>query len=152
MAFGAAASGVSSQNTAFDILYKGAVARGFTPSGGLGEQGMLAAIVGSMLTDEVAVPGLTVGGGDNFSKFTVYSASLVPASTVAALQFAATFTIAGVVTTERIFMNASSVSNNVAPVGAYVQATNEVVLQFIQIAASSTPSAGTYTIVAFDTA
>jgi len=152
--FGASVSAtVNVQNAAFEVLNRACVARGYTPDNDLGAgEGLIAAILGSMLKDEVRVAAMTVGDGDQFSKFTVYTASLTPASTVAALQFAATFTITGPVTTQRIFVNASSTSNNVACVGAYVQVTNEVVLQFIQMAASSTPSAGTYTIVAFDTA
>lgn len=148
--YGASVSAtVNVENAAFHVLGRGSVARGFTPNAALQEYGLMAALVGSMLTDELDVPGLTVGSSTQMTQFTVYSVSLVPASTVAAKQHEQTFTVTGVTVSDTIFFNPPGIAAAAAAVGCRPSAADTVNLQFIQTAASSTPASGTHLFVGF---
>jgi hypothetical protein len=80
----------------------------------------------------------------------VYSASLTPAATSAAIQTSAqTFTVTGLTTDDKVYVNGPAPQSLCPMVGARVSAANTLQLHFtVLTAAACTPAAGTYLIVA----
>lgn len=80
-----------------------------------------------------------------------FSPSLTPAATSAAIQTAEqTFTVTGLLTTDRVIINGPAPTSLCPPTTARVSATNTLAIGFtVLTAAACTPAAGTYKIVAF---
>ena len=87
------------------------------------------------------------------AKFSVYSVSLTPAArTDGSGATEATFTVTGIVSGEKIFVNPPAVSANNVAVSWRMTASDTVQAVFVQTSASTTAAAGTYHFVAFQTA
>ena len=175
-----------------------AIAAGYTPDNDLGDFGVLAAVLGSMLEDAIPAPvgtsaapgvaftgdsdlgffrvganeigvtasGANVGGwtasgfkpghtsSTAMSKFVVYSTSLVPVTVASAAIEETTFTVTGITTGDKVYVNppaiGSAVSNAAAPMYWRVSATDVLVGAFVNISAvtSAKGPSGTYLIVA----
>lgn len=80
----------------------------------------------------------------------VYSQSLTPSATSAAIQTSAqTFTVTGLTTADVVFVNGPAPTSLCPMVGARVSAANTLQLHFTVLTASAcTPASGTYVVVA----
>lgn len=80
-----------------------------------------------------------------------FSASLTPTATSAAIQTVEqSFTVTGLLTTDRVFINGPAPTSLCPPVTARVSAANTLAIGFsVLTAAACTPASGTYKIVAF---
>lgn len=95
-------------------------------------------------------PSITIGSGTTITKIVVYSQSLTPAASAAALgSYEEEFTVTGVATGDKIFVNGPAPTGLCPMVAARVSDTNKVKLTFATLSAlACTPVAGTYTILA----
>lgn len=92
---------------------------------------------------------LSVGGGTAVTKIVVYSQSLDPVSVAAATSAEQTFTVTGLATTDKVFVNKPTVTAGVGIVNARVSAANTLALTFMNATAGAIdPAAETYTIIA----
>jgi hypothetical protein len=105
-------------------------------------------------TDVFAI-GLTVGAastGTRITQYIVYTPSLTPTATAATIKLTEqTFTVTGISTADKLYMNPpSTVANSLCPPTTIrASATNTVAIGFsVMTAAACTPAAGTYNIVA----
>lgn len=97
------------------------------------------------------VNNLNIGGSATpVTQIKVYAPSLTPAATSAAIQTSSqTFTVTGLATTDKVFVNGPAPTSLCPLVGARVSATNTLALDFTVLTASAcTPAPGTYNIVA----
>jgi hypothetical protein len=80
-----------------------------------------------------------------------FSQSLTPATTSAAIQTVEqTFTVTGLLATDRVIVNGPAPNSLCPPVTGRVSAANTLAIGFsVLTAATCTPTAGTYKIVAF---
>lgn len=93
----------------------------------------------------------TVGAsGTALTQLRVYSQSLTPSATAAAIGTSAqTFTVTGLSTSDKVYVNTPSTTALCPVVGARASATNTLQLEFATLtAAGCTPAAGTYTVFA----
>jgi hypothetical protein len=88
--------------------------------------------------------------GTSLTQIRVYSQSLDVASVAANTSAEQTFTVTGLATTDKVFVNKPSVSAGLVVGNARVSAANTLALTFGNLtAAPIDPAAETYTIVAF---
>lgn len=152
--FGSSASGMTSAERAFALLGYGSILHGYTPDNDLGERGMLAAILGSMLTDSTPAPALTVGSSTQMTKFAVYSVSLTPVTVASAAIEETTFAVTGITTGDKIFVNppalGTAVSNCAAACAWRVTTADVIAGAFVNISASTSGkgTTGTYVVTA----
>lgn len=93
---------------------------------------------------------LTVGGGTAITKIVVYSQALDVASVAANTTAEQTFTVTGLTTGDKVFVNKPSVNAGLGIVNARVSAADTLALTFVNAtAAAIDPASETYTIVAF---
>lgn len=102
------------------------------------------------LTTVAASTSLTVGSGTAITKVVVYTASLTPAASSAAIQTAEqTFTVTGLTTADKVFVNGPAPTSLCPPTTFRVSAADTLAIGFTTLTASAcTPAAGTYKIVA----
>lgn len=93
---------------------------------------------------------LAIGGGTAITKMSVYAPSLTPVATSAAIQTTEqTFTVTGLTTADKVFVNGPAPTSLCPPVTFRVSAANTLAIGFSTLtAAACTPVAGTYNIVA----
>lgn len=93
---------------------------------------------------------VTVGGGTPVTKIAVYSPALTPAAVAANTTAEQTFTVTGLATNDKVFVNKPTAQAGLGIVGMRVSAANTLAITFSNnTAASITPAAGeTYQVVA----
>lgn len=93
---------------------------------------------------------LTIAGGQVSVPGTMFAPSLTPAATAAAIGTTEqTFTVTGLATADRVYVNGPAPTSLCPMVHARVSAANSLTLAFSTLtAAACTPAAGTYNIVA----
>lgn len=83
------------------------------------------------------------------TKVKVYSQTITPASVAAATVAEQTFTVTGLSTSDKVFVNAGAIVNSVGIGNVRVSAANTLAVQFVNPTAGSlTPTAVTWQIVA----
>lgn len=93
---------------------------------------------------------LAIGGGTEVTKVAVYSQTITPASVGAATVAEQTFTVTGLTTADKVVVNAAAISNATGISGARVSAADTLAVRFVNPTAGAlTPTAGTWTIIAF---
>lgn len=94
---------------------------------------------------------LTVGAsGTPITQMRVYTPSLTPASVATIVVAEQTFTVTGLTTADKVVVNPPAISNATGIAGARVSAADTLAIRFVNPTAGSlTPTAGTYTVVAF---
>ena len=119
-----------------------------------GSQGTLASpILSGTITGIYTLggtPSVGAGGSALSNGIVVYSQSLTPAATSAAIQTTEqNFTVTGLNTSDKIYVNGPAPTSLCPPVHARVAAANTLALAFSTLtAAACTPAAGTYNIIA----
>lgn len=79
----------------------------------------------------------------------VYSQTITPASVAAATVAEQTFTVTGLTTADKVFINNAATGNATGIAGCRVSAANTLAISFVNPTAGAlTPGAGTYNIVA----
>ena len=93
---------------------------------------------------------LALGGGTVITKIVAYATSLTPAATAAAIQTVEqTFTVTGLTTADKVFVNGPVPTSLCPPTTFRVSAADTLSIGFTTLtAAACTPAAGTYNIVA----
>lgn len=92
---------------------------------------------------------LSVGSGTTLTGIVVYSQTITPASVAAAVAAEQTFTVTGLTTADKVFINPAATGNATAVAAARVSAANTLAITFVNPTAGAlTPGAGTYSIVA----
>ena len=93
---------------------------------------------------------IALGGGTAITKIVVYAPSLTPAATAAAIQTVEqTFTVTGLTTADKVFVNGPVPTSLCPPTTFRVSAADTLSIGFTTLtAAACTPVAGTYNIVA----
>ena len=96
---------------------------------------------------------LTVGDPSAATPITqirVYSQTITPASVGAATVAEQTFTVTGLTTADKVVVNPAAISNATGIAGVRVSAADTLAVRFVNPTAGSlTPTAGTWTILAF---
>lgn len=105
---------------------------------------------GGLVISGGSTPSLTVGAaGTAITQMRVYSQSLDVASVAANTSAEQTFTVTGLTTADKVFVNKPSVSAGLGVVNARVSAADTLALTFMNNTGSSIdPAAETYTITA----
>lgn len=97
----------------------------------------------------LAPTSVTVGAGTPITKIVVYSQSLDVASVAINTTAEQTFTVTGLTTADKVFVNKPSLTAGLGVVNARVSAANTLALTFVNATgAAIDPAAETYTIVA----
>lgn len=97
----------------------------------------------------LAPTSVTVGAGTAITKIVVYSQSLDVASVAANTTAEQTFTVTGLTTADKVFVNKPSLSAGLGVVNARVSAADTLAITFVNAtAAAIDPAAETYAIVA----
>ena len=97
----------------------------------------------------LATTSVAVGGGTAITKIVVYSQSLDVASVAANTTAEQTFTVTGLTTADKVFVNKPSLNAGLGIVNARVSAADTLALTFVNAtAAAIDPAAETYAIVA----
>ena len=92
---------------------------------------------------------LALGGGTVVSKIVVYVAALTPSSVAANISSEQTFTVTGLTTADKVFVNGPAPVAGTGIVNCRVSATNTLALTFINTTSGSlAPTAGNYIVVA----
>jgi hypothetical protein len=87
--------------------------------------------------------------GTAITQTRVYSQTITPASVGAATVAEQTFTVTGLTTADKVFVNAGAISNAVSLGNVRVSAADTLAVQFCNPTAGAlTPTAGTWKIVA----
>lgn len=94
---------------------------------------------------------LTVGAaGTPVTQVRVYSQTITPASVAAATVAEQTFTVTGLTTADKVTVNPAAIGNATGIAGARVSAADTLAVRFVNPTAGAlTPTAGTWTILAF---
>lgn len=93
------------------------------------------------------------GTGTEVTQIRVYSQTITPAATGAATVAEQTFTVTGLATTDKVFVNPGAIVNAVGVCGARVSAANTLAVQFANPTAGAlTATATTWKIVAMRSA
>lgn len=94
--------------------------------------------------------GAKVGsGGTTLTQAKVYSQTITAAATAAASAVEQTFTVAGLTTSDKVFINPPAISNSCVPVACRVTAVDTLGITFLNPTAGSlTSTSGTYLITA----
>ena len=88
--------------------------------------------------------------GTPITQVRAYSQTFTPASVGAATVAEQTFTVTGLTTADKVIVNPAAISNAIGIVGARVSAADTLAVRFVNPTAGSlTPTAGTWTILAF---
>lgn len=96
--------------------------------------------------------GLIVGASTDtaITKVKKYTQTITPASVATATVAEQTFTVTGLTTADTVIVNAGAIANAVAIGNVRVSAANTLAVQFCNPTAGAlTPTAGTWTIIAF---
>jgi len=97
----------------------------------------------------LATTSATVGGGTAITKIVVYSQSLDVASVAANTTAEQTFTVTGLTTADKVFVNKPSLSAGLGIVNARVSAADTLAITFVNATGTAIdPAAETYAIVA----
>lgn len=95
----------------------------------------------------------TLGIGSSGTELTqvkAYSQTITPASVGAATVAEQTFTVTGLTTADKVIVNPAAISNATGIVGFRVSAADTLAVRFVNPTAGAlTPTAGTWTILAF---
>lgn len=95
---------------------------------------------------------LALGGGTPVTKWAVYTPSITPSSVTAATVAEQTFTVTGLTTADKVFVNQPALANSVGIAGARVSAADTLAIRFVNPTAGAlTPASGTYTVLAIRT-
>lgn len=98
---------------------------------------------------EVSPSSIKVGGGTPVTKIVVYAPSLDVASVAANTTAEQTFTVAGLTTDDKVFVNKPSVNAGLGIVNARVSAADTLAITFVNAtAAAIDPGAETYAVLA----
>lgn len=98
----------------------------------------------------VAADSATVGGGTPLTKVVAYTPSLTPASVGAATVAEQTFSVPGLTTADKVVVNGPGIANATGIAGARASAADTLAVRFVNPTAGAlTPTAGTYTVLAF---
>lgn len=102
------------------------------------------------ITGAATLGTLALGGGTVLTLATVYTPSLTPAACAASIGMQQqTFTVTGLTTADKVFVNGPAPAALAAMVAARVSATNTLALTFANLsAAANVPAAGVYTVLA----
>lgn len=94
---------------------------------------------------------LTVGAsGTPITQVRVYSQTITPASVATVTVAEQTFTVTGLTTADKVIVNPAAISNAIGICGFRVSAADTLAVRFVNPTAGSlTPTAGTWTILAF---
>jgi len=107
-------------------------------------------LTGNGTAGPVAGSTLTVGGGTAITEIAVYSQTITPASVGSATVAEQTFTVTGLTTADKVVVNPAAISNATGIAGARVSAADTLAVRFVNPTAGAlTPTAGTWTIIAF---
>ena len=107
---------------------------------------VVAAVLTSMIDDGMPPVG---AAGTSITQIRVYSQSVTPASVSPATAAEQTFTVTGLTTADKVFMNPAATGNATGVCSCRVTASNTIGITFVNPTAGSlTPGAGTYTFVA----
>lgn len=95
--------------------------------------------------------GIAAGsGGTELTYIKVYTPSITPASVAAAVVAEQTFTVTGLTTGDKVTVNPPAIANATGIAGARVSAADTLAIRFVNPTAGAlTPTAGTYTVLAF---
>lgn len=95
--------------------------------------------------------GLQVGAsGTALTQVRVYSQTITPASVAAATVAEQTFTVTGLTTADKVVVNTAAIANSVGIAGSRVSAADTLAVRFVNPTAGAlTPTAGTWTVIAF---
>lgn len=95
--------------------------------------------------------GMTVGdSGTQITQVRVYSQTITAASVAADTVAEQTFTVTGLTTADKVVVNPAAIANATGIAGARVSAANTLAIRFVNPTAGAlTPTAGTFTILAF---
>lgn len=107
--------------------------------------------MGTTTFGAVRVPeGLTVGSsGTLLTQARVYSQTITPASVGVATVAEQTFTVTGLTTADKVFVNHAAFGNATGIAGVRVSAANTLAVSFVNPTAGAlVPGAGTWSIVA----
>ena len=105
-------------------------------------------VTGAGATEVPAGGSLSVGGGTALTKAVVYTPTLTPTQIVVAGLEEQTFTVTGLTTADTVTVNQPAPTANSTLISARVSAANTLAVVFFTTAATTTPSAGIYRIVA----
>lgn len=95
---------------------------------------------------------ITIGGGTAVTKIRVFSQSLTPASVAANISAEEAFTVTGLTTADKVFINGPTTTAGTGIVNARVSGADTLTLAFGNFTAGAlTPTSGTYVIVAVRT-
>lgn len=148
-AFGA--GNPSNATIAFSLLGDNAISAGYTaPASALGEIGLIAAVVASMLGDSMPATAITVGsGGTQITKVVVYSIT-VPATTASTSSFLeVSVAVTGLVTSDKIFVCANTAQATVAAIlGVRCSVTDAALFLLAGGNTTGTNTSGVYRLVA----
>lgn len=87
--------------------------------------------------------------GTALTQIVVYSQTIAPASVGAATMAEQTFTVTGLTTADKVFVNPGAIANAVGVAGVRVSAANTLAVQFVNPTAGAlTPTSTTWSIVA----
>lgn len=135
---------------AHSALTQASIDAGTTPStslGGLLHQ--LASTVANMIAEGIFNTSIKVGGGTAITKIRTFSQALDVASVAQNTTAEQTFTVTGLTTADKVFVNKPSASAGLGIVNARVSATDTLAITFVNATGSGIdPSSETYTIVA----
>lgn len=112
--------------------------------------GALSVTGAQTFTGALSAPGgITVGDGTALTKIVVYSQSLDVASVAANTTAEQTFTVTGLTTGDKVFVNKPAATAGLGIVNARVSAADTLALTFVNATAGAIdPAAETYSIVA----
>ena len=102
------------------------------------------------LADGLTPTSVAIGvGGTVITGTVVYSQTLTPASVAAATSAEQTFTVTGLATNDKVFINQPVQANSAVPVGVRVSAANTLAITFCNPTAGAlVPSSGAFVITA----
>lgn len=95
--------------------------------------------------------GIAAGSdGTELTLIKVYSQTITAASVAAATVAEQTFTVTGLTTADKVVVNPAAIANATGIAGARVSAADTLAVRFVNPTAGAlTPTAGTWTIMAF---
>jgi hypothetical protein len=95
---------------------------------------------------------LGAASNDSLTNLKVYSQTITAASVAAATVAEQTFTVTGLTTADKVVVNAAAIANATGIAGVRVSAADTLAVRFVNPTAGAlTPTAGTWTIMAFRT-
>lgn len=106
--------------------------------------------MGTTNFDVIDIDAIVLGvAGTSVSQIRVYTQTITPASVAAATVAEQTFTVTGLTTADKVFVNAAVISNAVGIGNVRVSAADTLAVQFVNPTAGAlVPTAGSWSIVA----